>query len=94
MYFRDLSYLYELVVFVLWFTSPVFYPASIVPAAVRVYLRLNPLAIIMESVRQISLSGALPSLNQMALSVAAGVVAAACGLGVYVSMRRGFMDLI
>lgn len=93
-YFRDLSYLYELVVFVLWFTSPVFYPASIVPAAVRVYLRLNPLAIIMESVRQISLSGALPSLNQMALSVAAGVVAAACGLGVYVSMRRGFMDLI
>lgn len=93
-YFRDLSYLYELVVFVLWFTSPIFYPASIVPAGVRVYLRLNPLAIIMDSVRQIALSGGAPSLHQMALAVAAGLAATVCGLLIYVSIRRGFMDLI
>lgn len=93
-YFRDLSYIYELVVFMLWFTSPIFYPTSIVPPAVRVYLRFNPLATIMESVRQIALSGDTPSLQAMVRAVVAGIVVAVAGLGLYASLRRGFMDLI
>jgi hypothetical protein len=31
-FFRDLPYFYELVVFALWMSSPVFYPSEIVPA--------------------------------------------------------------
>jgi lipopolysaccharide transport system permease protein len=54
-HFRDISYLYELVVFVLWITSPIFYPSALVPESVRGYLLYNPLAVIIESVRQIAL---------------------------------------
>jgi ABC-type polysaccharide/polyol phosphate export permease len=93
-YFRDLSYIYELVIFVIWFTSPIFYPAAIVPPAILRYLRFNPIATIIESVRQIALSGQQPSLHGMALALLAGILALVIGGGIYSAIRRGFMDLI
>jgi ABC-type polysaccharide/polyol phosphate export permease len=93
-YFRDLIYMYELVVFVIYFTSPIFYPAAIVPDGVRKYMVLNPLSNIIESVRQIVLSGMRPSLHLMGYALLSGAIAAAIGGGIYASCRRGFMDLL
>ncbi|ACK65906.1 ABC-2 type transporter [Rippkaea orientalis PCC 8801] len=53
-FFRDLPYFYELVCFVLWISSPVFYPPEIVPQSVQSFLFLNPLSPIIESIRYIS----------------------------------------
>ena len=55
-FFRDLPYMYELVLFVLWITSPIFYPVDIVPLRVRPFLELNPLVPIINSLRQIALT--------------------------------------
>ncbi len=93
-YFRDLSYLYELIVFVLWITSPIFYPAALVPAGVREYLKYNPLASIIECVRQIALSGMRPSVHLMANAMVASLIVLALGTVTYAALRRGFMDLI
>lgn len=93
-YFRDLPYLYELIVFVMWITSPIFYPAAVVPAAVRRYLVYNPLTAIIESARQIVLTGERPSLHLMGAAMLAGLVALIVGSALYASLRRGFMDLI
>jgi lipopolysaccharide transport system permease protein len=93
-YFRDLPYLYELIVFVLWITSPIFYPQALVPASVRGYLVFNPLAAIIESARQIVLTGATPSLRMMGLALLSGMLALAVGVAAYALLRRGFMDLI
>lgn len=93
-YFRDLPYMYELIVFALWITSPIFYPSAFVPAQVRAYLVYNPLATIIDCARQIVLSGARPSFHLMGASLAAGFIAFLAGMAIYASLRRGFMDLI
>lgn len=93
-YFRDLPYLYELVTFALWLTSPIFYPAALVPAQIRGYLVFNPLASIIESARQIALSGQRPSLRLMAYAAVAGAVGFGAGLLVYKKLRASFMDLL
>jgi lipopolysaccharide transport system permease protein len=93
-HFRDTSYLYELVVFVLWITTPIFYPSALVPETVRGYLAFNPLAVIVESARQIALSGARPSFHLMGGALLTGAIVFAVGLGVYVALRRNFMDLV
>jgi lipopolysaccharide transport system permease protein len=93
-YFRDLAYLYELIIFMMWITSPIFYPAAVVPAAVRKYLIYNPLTAIIESVRQIVLTGDRPSLHLMAAALLAGTVVLAIGASIYAALRRGFMDLL
>ena len=73
-FFRDLPYFYELVCFVLWISSPVFYPAEIVPSAVKPFLFFNPLIPIIESIRQISLSGSLPDMILVLHSFLNGII--------------------
>jgi ABC-type polysaccharide/polyol phosphate export permease len=79
-FFRDLPYFYELVVFMLWLSSPIFYPAAIVPATVKSFLIFNPLSPVIESIRQISLSGMLPDLRLIAQSLLSGTIFFTLGL--------------
>jgi lipopolysaccharide transport system permease protein len=93
-FFRDLPYFYELVCFVAWISSPVFYPAEIVPAEVKVFLRLNPLYPVIESLRQISLSGTLPDLGLMVHCFLNGLIIIVIGWYFFNSLKSGFMDLL
>jgi ABC-type polysaccharide/polyol phosphate export permease len=93
-FFRDLNYFYELVVFVLWLSSPIFYPSAIVPPSVRSILVLNPLLPVIESIRQISLSGALPDVSSIGQSLLSGVIILALGWTCFRWWQHSFMDLL
>lgn len=93
-FFRDLPYFYELVVFVLWMSSPIFYPPNIVPATVKPFLALNPLMSVIESIRQIALSGALPDFTMIGQSCLSGVIILALGWSCFRAWQSQFMDLL
>ena len=93
-FFRDLPYFYELVGFVLWISSPIFYPAEIVPEHVRSFLVLNPLFPVIQSIRQISLSGHLPDAMLMGQSLLNGVIIAVLGWTCFRAWQNQFMDLL
>ncbi len=93
-FFRDLPYFYELVVFMLWISSPVFYPAAIVPKSVQPFLSINPLSPIIESLRQITLSGNLPDLMIIANALLSGMLFAGFGWLYFHHSRSQFMDLL
>lgn len=93
-FFRDLPYFYELVVFMLWISSPIFYPATIVPERVQSFLLLNPLSPIIESIRQISLSGQPPDLSLTGGALLSGVIMLGVGWSCFQGWRSQFMDLL
>jgi ABC-type polysaccharide/polyol phosphate export permease len=93
-FFRDLPYFYELVVFVLWISSPVFYPAAIVPEKVKLFLNLNPLSPIIESIRQIALSGTLPDLSLIWGALLTSAMVLVMGWVCFHGWRSQFMDLL
>ena len=93
-FFRDIAYMYELATFLIWVTSPIFYPAGIVPAAVLRLLAFNPLFPILESVRALVLTDAWPSAQLYALSFIDGALALAIGVAAFRAMRPQFMDLL
>lgn len=93
-FFRDLPYFYELVTFVLFLSSPVFYPAAIVPRSVKPYLALNPLSPIIESIRQIALSKALPDISLIGGALLSGILILMLGWVCFVWWRSQFMDLL
>ncbi len=93
-FFRDLPYFYELVVFMLWISSPVFYPGKIVPPEVKPFVALNPLSGIIETVRQITLSGAPPDMGMIASSLLSGVIILGLGWSFFQMWRSQFMDLL
>jgi ABC-type polysaccharide/polyol phosphate export permease len=91
-FFRDLPYFYELVVFMLWITSPIFYPEAIVPQNVRVFLAFNPVAQIVTSMRQIALSGEPPDVLRIAAALASGIIVLAIGAIAFRSLRYRFAE--
>jgi ABC-type polysaccharide/polyol phosphate export permease len=93
-YFRDLQYLYELFIFVLFLTSPIFYPIELVPPQVRRFVEFNPFATMVSSVRDIAISGGRPHLSLMALSFGEGFIALAVGVALFLLVKSDFMDLL
>jgi len=93
-FFRDIPHLYEVVTFLAWVTSAVFYPAAIVREDVRRLLYLNPLFPTIESLRQIVIEPQLPEPALIAASLFNGVVACSFGYLIFNGLKRQFMDLI
>ena len=93
-FFRDLPFLYELVQFVLLMSTPIFYPAAIVDPRIRPFLELNPLYPIIESLRQIILSGNPPDILLILRAWLSGIVILGIGFGCFNLLRSKFMDLL
>jgi len=91
-FFRDTPHLYELATFLLWVTSPVFYPAAIVPHRLASILVFNPLYTILQTARGLVLSRDLPPSWMFALAVGEGALALALGVAAFAAMRKRFMD--
>jgi ABC-type polysaccharide/polyol phosphate export permease len=72
----------------------VFYPASIVPESVRVYLQYNPLYPIIETAREtVAGDGSLEPLL-FARALLSGLLALSLGYAFFRTLRPRFMDLI
>ena len=93
-FFRDLPYFYELLTFLLWISSPIFYPPDIVPQKVRSFLNINPLLPIIESIRQISLTGNLPDIGLIIHALLSGLIILTIGWIAFRLLQPQFMDLL
>ena len=91
---RDVGQITTLVVSLLMFLSPVFYPVSSLPEQWQPWLNANPLTPVMEQLRRVTLEGRWPDWSQLLLElVIAGAVAWA-GARWFAATRKGFADVI
>jgi lipopolysaccharide transport system permease protein len=60
LFYRDVKYLFELVVTVWMFATSVLYPSSLVTGKAGIVLRLNPMTAIIDAYRDVLLSGVSP----------------------------------
>ncbi len=93
-FFRDLPHLWAIVGFMLWMTSPVFYPAELVPPAIRPWLALNPLGQAVSAVRDLVLGAGPIHGAPILMTCVSGVVALALGFAVLVWRETQFLDLL
>ena len=79
-FFRDTQFLWGILITIINFMTPVFYPESIIPAAFRTLYHLNPLYQILFFMRSIILSGVSPTPNTYLYCLLASVIPLAIGL--------------
>lgn len=91
---RDLSQFVGLILTMLLFMSPIFYPASALPESVRNYLFLNPLTFIIEQARGVILYGTLPHWGGLMIYYTVAVLIAWAGLFWFEKTRKGFADVL
>lgn len=93
-FFRDIKYIVPLAVQLWMFATPVIYPSSMIPERWRGWFMLNPMAVIIENVRQVVVYRQPPDVSAL-LATTAGV--AVFGVLAYVFFKRvepKFADLI
>lgn len=93
-YLRDIGQVIGLVISLLMFMSPIFYPVSAMPERWRFWLHLNPLTLIIEDTRLVLLDGALPALLPLFLHFALALLVAFLGAAWFRATRKGFADVL
>jgi lipopolysaccharide transport system permease protein len=93
-YLRDVSNIVGVVLQVLFFATPIFYPVSVVPESLRWLLNINPLTHMVEMFRGVCLFGSAPDPLILAGSLAIGLVVAWLGQVWFNVTRKGFADVL
>lgn len=96
-FLRDIRAMVVIGVQVLFFTTPILYPASRLeraPEWIQSVLTLNPLAPIFESVRAVLVFGQQPQWAGLAVATLVGLVVFHLGHAAFVKGKRGFADVL
>ena len=93
-YFRDLSEIVGLFMGMLLFLTPVFFPLSVLPDFLQVWVQFNPLATPIEALRQIGLIGVWPNFSSLLQLFVAGLGMAFLGAWLFEKSRKGFADVL
>lgn len=93
-FFRDAGYIVALLVQVLTFLTPVFYPLAAIPASFRMYVHYSPLALIVETFRNTTLWGILPGFRGYLLLNIATIMVMMFGYAWFMKTKKAFADVI
>jgi lipopolysaccharide transport system permease protein len=94
LFLRDIRHVITVVVTMLMFLSPVFFPVASAPEGLKLLMLFNPLAAILEETRGLLLLGRLPPLGEWLATTLVSAAVAALGLTWFLKTRRGFADVV
>ena len=92
--FRDIGHALPLILQLWMFASPVGYPISVIPAWLRPFYMINPMASIIDGYRRAVLLGQAPDFPALALSLAVTVGIVLIAVPVFKRAERTFADVI
>jgi lipopolysaccharide transport system permease protein len=93
-FLRDAGQFVGIIITVLMFLSPVFYPVSAVPERFRLLIMANPLTFIIEQMREVLIWGHLPSWVGLGNYTLVAIVIAWVGYAWFQKTRKGFADVL
>lgn len=89
---RDVPNLVSVVIGVLFYLTPVFYPLARVPEEYRDLLSYNPIGVLLEGWRDLVIEGRIPPVGPLAEVLAVAVVAAVAGYLLFRRLAGGFAE--
>lgn len=93
-YLKDVSNVISVLVTVLMYMSPVFFPLSAVPESFRSVCEANPMTYLIENMRNVVLYGKSIDWKFYAISCAVSVVIYLLGKMVFMRAKEGFADVL
>ncbi|WP_288398703.1 ABC transporter permease [uncultured Serratia sp.] len=93
-YIRDMGQVVSVIIALMLFMSPIFYPITAVPEQYRMLIYINPLTFIVEALRDVVLYGKLFSLEGYALYWGISIVLYVLAITWFKKVKRGFADVL
>jgi len=93
-FLRDIGQFIAVLISMLMFLSPIFYPASALPLQLQPLLAISPITQIIEQTRRVLIYGNNPSLAYIIMGCVLSGLAAELGLRFFEKSKRAFADVI
>lgn len=93
-YLRDVGQVIGVVVTVLMFLSPIFYPVSALPEAFRPYMQISPLTYVIEQARDLMIWGRGMDWGLYGVWLGGSALLAWLGFAWFQKTRKGFADVL
>lgn len=93
-FLRDVAHVVGVIISVLMFMSPIFYPITALPEAYRGILQVNPLTPTVEEARRIMFLGELPDWHQLGILCLLSLIICWLGFAWFQKTRKGFADVL
>lgn len=94
LYLRDLGQVMGLFLTMMMFLSPIFYPLAAVPESAAAWLGISPMAVLMETLREVLILGRWPSWTDVGYLWVWALGFLLVGRWVFVKLKRGFADVL
>lgn len=93
-FLRDMGHIIGLILTVLMFLSPIFYPVSAIPNDMRYIYQINPITAVVENMRLVVIWGQSPDWGTWLTGLLIGVVFFILGYLWFVKSKKAFADII
>ena len=93
-YVRDTSYAVGVVLQILFFMTPIFYPVSAIPERFRWPILMNPLTLLIEEARKVFLYGELPDWRFLGVAYLISLLVLHLGFLWFHKTKKGFADVL
>jgi lipopolysaccharide transport system permease protein len=93
-FIRDIGYMVEIAVQVLFFVTPIFFPISAVPPFFQPILLLNPLSAVVENFRRVIIWGQPPDWPWWGVATAVSTLLMVAGYTWFMKLKRAFADVV
>lgn len=93
-FLRDTGQVITVAVTGMMFLSPIFFPITAIPEAIRPYIYLNPLTFIIEQLREVILWGHMPDWSGLLVYTFISIIIAWLGYLFFIKTRKGFADVL
>ena len=93
-FIRDISQFVGILITILMFLSPIFYPIKAIPERYRFFIQLNPISPTIEQMRQVLYWGEMPSPQDWGICLLASLIFAVFGFTCFQKTRKGFADVL
>jgi lipopolysaccharide transport system permease protein len=93
-FLRDISQMIGMLITVLMFISPIFYPVTALPLEYQKFVLLNPLTIPIEMTRDFIFWGVIPELKTLIAYWIFSLITVVLGFTWFQKTRKGFADVI
>ena len=93
-FIRDIGSVISVVVTMVFFLSPIFYPLSAVPESLRFYIQLNPIAVFVQDARKVILWGQTPDWFLLMVYFLISLLIFVLGFFWFMRSKKAFADVI
>jgi len=94
LYYRDVQYLFNLIITLWFYVTPVIYAVEFFPEKYRIVFQLNPMAVFINAYRQVLLGGDFPKWSSLGIGVLLSLILFFIAKKIFEKLEKNFADIV